>query len=220
ENRELHKKISDYKAILKDQQKVLDIIKLGLTEVRDKFGGPRRTRIEGSASDMEITAKDLTPDEPMAVFITKQDYIKRIALDTFKRQRRNTRGVTGVKTREEDDLQHFFTANMHDRLLVFTNRGQVYGLEVMDLPEGGRNARGLAIVNLLPISQNDTVTTVIPVSEFRDDDYLVMLTHQAYIKKVPMSEFSSIRKSGIIAISLGEGDELGWVRPSNGKCDV
>jgi DNA gyrase subunit A len=216
---ELQAKIKEYKAILANRQMVLDIIKKELLEIREKFGDERRCKIEGSV-DMEISAKDLTPNEPMAVFITKQDYIKRIALDTFKRQRRNTRGVSGVKTREEDDLQHFFVANMHDRLLVFTNRGQVFSLEVMDLPEGGRTARGLAIVNLLQLSQNDTVTAVIPVSEFKDDEYLVMLTRQAYIKKVPMSEFSSIRRSGIIAISLTEADELGWVRPSNGRSDV
>jgi DNA gyrase subunit A len=216
---ELQAKIKEYKAILANRQMVLDIIKKELLEIREKFGDERRCKIEGSV-DMEISAKDLTPNEPMAVFITKQDYIKRIALDTFKRQRRNTRGVSGVKTREEDDLQHFFVANMHDRLLVFTNRGQVFSLEVMDLPEGGRTARGLAIVNLLQLSQNDTVTAVIPVSDFKDDEYLVMLTRQAYIKKVPMSEFSSIRRSGIIAISLNDGDELGWVRPSNGRSDV
>jgi DNA gyrase subunit A len=109
---------------------------------------------------------------------------------------------------------------MHDRLLVFTNRGQVYSVEVLDLPEGGRTARGLAIVNLLPIGQNETVTTVIPVASFAEDSYLIMLTHQAFIKKVQMSDFANIRRSGIIAISLNEGDELGWVRPSNGKSDV
>jgi DNA gyrase subunit A len=216
---ELKEKIAEYKLILGDRQLVLNIIKGELTEVREKFGDERRTKIQGS-SEMGLSDKDLTPNEPMAIFITKQDYIKRMPLDTFRRQKRNTRGVTGVKTKEEDDLQHFFIANMHDRLLVFTNRGQVYSLEVMDLPEGGRTARGLAIVNLLPITQDETVTTVIPVAKFDDDHYLVMLTHQAYIKKVQMSELSNIRKSGIIAISLNDGDQLGWVRPSNGKADV
>jgi DNA gyrase subunit A len=215
----LKEKIAEYKLILGDRQLVLNIIKGELIEVREKFGDERRTKIQGSA-DVDLSDKDLTPNEPMAIFITKQDYIKRMPLDTFRRQKRNTRGVTGVKTKEEDDLQHFFIANMHDRLLVFTNRGQVYSLEVMDLPEGGRTARGLAIVNLLPITQDETVTPVIPVAKFDDDHYLVMLTHQAFIKKVQMSELSNIRRSGIIAITLNEGDELGWVRPSNGKADV
>ncbi|HNB15956.1 MAG TPA: DNA gyrase subunit A [Candidatus Obscuribacter sp.] len=226
EHAELLVKIADYKEILQDRQRVLNIIKDELVEVRDTFKDlngnkdARRTLIEAGANDNELSAKDLTPNEPMAIFITKQDYIKRISLDTFRRQRRNTRGVTGMKTRDEDDLQHFFVANMHDRLLVFTNRGQVYSLEVMDLPEGGRSAKGLALVNLLPISQEETVTTVIPVSSFDPDSYLIMLTHQAYIKKVQMSDFANIRRNGIIAITLSDGDQLGWVRPSSGKSDV
>jgi len=216
---ELTAKIADYTKILGERQLVLDIIKKELVEIRDKYGDERRTRIEGS-SNLDISNKDLTPNEPMAIFMTKQGYIKRLHMDTFKRQRRNTRGVSGVKTREEDDLLHFFTANMHDRLLVFTNRGVVYSVEVMDLPEGKREARGTAIINLLPIGQDETVTTVIPVEEFSEERFLIMLTHQAYIKKVQMSDFQSIRRSGIIAITLNEGDELGWVRPSAGKCDV
>ncbi len=219
EYKELTAKIKQYKAILKDRNLVLEIIKKELGEIRDKFGDDRRTKIEGSA-DMDITAKDLTPNEPMVIFITKQGYIKRLPLDTFRRQRRNTRGMSGVKTREEDDLEHFFKANMHDRLLVFTNRGQVFALEVMDIPEGGRTARGLAIVNLLSIGQQDTVTAVIPVSEYRQDQYLTMLTRQAYIKRIPLTEFANVRRSGIIAITLSSGDELGWVRPSTGKCDI
>lgn len=216
---ELTEKIAEYKKILADRQLVLNIIKKELNEIKDKYGDERRTRIEGQA-DTDLTIKDLTPNEPMAIFITKQDYIKRMPLDTFKRQRRNTRGVSGVKTKDEDDLQHFFTASMHDRLLVFTNRGVVYSVEVLDLPEGGRTARGMAIVNILPISQDETVTAVIPVSNFAEDIYLIMLTHQAFIKKVQMSDFANIRRNGIIAISLGDGDELGWVRPSTGKSDV
>lgn len=215
----IQKQIAEFKAILGSREKVLVIIKEELTEIKNKYGDERRTRIEASGAT-ELSNKDLIPNEPMAVFITQQNYVKRIPLDSFKRQKRNTRGVTGMKTREEDDLQHFFTANMHDRLLVFTSGGQVYSLEVMDLPEGGRTARGLALVNLLPIGQDETVTAVIPVSEFTEDSYLVMVTRLAYIKKVQMSDFANIRRSGIIAITLGDGDQLGWVRPSNGKSDV
>jgi DNA gyrase subunit A len=226
EHADLLAKIADYKDILANRKRVDEIIKTELAEIRDNFKDAqgerdsRRTIIEGGGSDSELSAKDLTPNEPMAVFITKQDYIKRISLDSFRRQRRNTRGVTGMKTRDEDDLQHFFAANMHDRLLVFTNRGQIFPLEVMDLPEGGRTARGLALVNLLQLRPEETVTTVIPVSSFDPDSYLIMLTHQAYIKKVQMSEFANIRKTGIIAITLNDGDELGWVRPSQGKSDI
>jgi DNA gyrase subunit A len=220
EYKELVGKIKEYKDILAKRDKVLTLIKTELEEIKKKYGDERRTKIEGSASDLELSDKDLTPNEPMAVFMTKQDYVKRIPLDTFKRQRRNTRGVSGVKTKEEDDLKHFFTANMHDKLLIFTSKGQVYGIEVMDIPENSRSARGMAIVNLIPITQNETVTSVIPVSSFRDDEYFVMLTRQGSIKKVSMTDFDSIRRSGIIAITLGSGDELGWVRPSNGKADI
>jgi DNA gyrase subunit A len=218
---ELKVEIADLKDILEKRQRVLDIIKNELLEVKEKFGDDRRTRIEHVDGDgTNITAKDLTPNEPMAVFITKQDYIKRIPLDTFKRQRRNTRGVAGVKTKDEDDLQHFFTANMHDKLLVFTNRGQVYSLEVMDLPEAGRSASGRPIINLISIGQDETVTSVIPVTKFADDAYFVMLTRQGSIKRITMNEFSNIRRSGIIAITLEPGDELGWVRTSTGKSDI
>lgn len=217
---DLKRDIADYKDILEKRQRVLDIIKDELKVIKDKFGDDRRTKIEGSSADTELDRKDLIPNEPMAVFITKQDYVKRVPLDTFRRQRRNTRGVSGVKTKDEDDLQHFFTANMHDKLLVFTTRGQVYSIEVMDVPEGSRNARGLAIVNLIPIQQNESVTAVLPVSSFSDDHYFVMLTQDGSIKKVSMTDFANVRRSGIIAITLADGDELGWVRPSNGKCDI
>lgn len=212
-------KIAEFKKILADRKLVEGIIKGELVEIRDKYGDDRRTKIEG-AGQSDLTDKDLTPNDAMAIFITKQDYIKRIPLDTFKRQRRNTRGVTGMKTKEEDDLKHFFTANMHDYLLVFTTRGVVYSVEVMDLPEGGRTARGLPIINVVNVSQDESVTTIIPVSKFDEESYLIMLTKNAYIKKVQMSEFANIRRSGIIAISLGETDELVWVRPSDGKADV
>jgi len=216
---EVTAKIKEYKRILGDRKLVDDIIRKELKEIKDKYGDARRSRIEGSAQ-LDLTNKDLTPNEPMAIFITKQDYIKRIALDTFKRQRRNTRGVTGMKTREEDDLKHFFCANTHDYLLVFTSRGLVYSVEVMDLPEGGRTARGLPIINVLPISQDESVTAVIPVAKFDQESYLIMLTRNAFIKKVQMSDFANIRRSGIIAMTLKEDDELLWVRPSNGKLDV
>jgi DNA gyrase subunit A len=215
--------IKRYNDILASRQLVNVIIKEELMEIRTKFGGekkdPRRTAIEGSYEMLSV--KDLIPNEPMAVFITKQGYIKRMPLDSFKRQRRNTRGVTGMKTREEDDLEHFFIANMHDNLLVFTDKGQVYSVEVLELPESSRNARGIAIVNLAPINSfEEAVTAVIPVADFAEDKFLIMLTRQAFIKKVQMSELANIRKNGIIAISLGEGDQLGWVRPSDGSVDV
>lgn len=230
-------KIEDYKDILLNRSRVLTIIKEELTVIKEKYGDDRRTMIVDAASDgKSITAKDLVPNERMAIFITTENYIKRTPLDTFRRQKRNTRGVSGVKTKDEDDLRHFFIANTHDKLLVFSNRGQVFAIDILDIPESSRSARGLAMVNLIPLGQDDNVTAVIPVEEqaFKEENnFFVMLTLQGQIKKVAINEFGNIRKSGIIAITLGEEkkddkdddkksekDELGWVRRSNNSCDI
>ena len=148
----------------------------------------------------------------MAVFITHQGYLKRISLDTFERQNRATRGKSGIKTKEDDDIQHFFTAMMHDKVLFFSSKGTVYSLNVYDFPEGGRQAKGLPIVNVLPIEQNETITAVVPVSTFSHDLNLIMLTRKGYIKRIELDNFSNIRRNGIIAIGLEEGDELCWVK--------
>jgi len=167
-----------------------------------------------------LSIEDLTPNIPMAVFITTHGYIKRISLDTFERQNRATKGKGGIKTRDDDDVAHFFTATMHNKVLFFTNKGLVYSLNVYDFPEGGRTAKGLPIVNLLPIEQNEYVTAVVPVSEFSDDKFLIMLTKRGFIKKIELSRFSSIRKSGIIAIGLDECDTLGWVNLAEEKDEI
>lgn len=164
EHNKVLKDIADYRRILGSRQEIFDIIKKELTELKTKFGDDRRTQIIPSAGD-DISAKDLIPNEKMLVFITKQNYIKRTAADTFKRQRRNTRGVAGMKTKDEDDLQHCLEANTHDKLLVFSSKGLVYSIDVMDIPEASRTSSGRAILNLVNMSQDDTVTAVIPVSE-------------------------------------------------------
>ena len=165
---EEHKKllldIASYEKILGNRHEILSIIKKELLEIKTKFGDDRRSIIIPAAGD-DITAKDLIPNEKMLVFITKQNYIKRTAADTFKRQRRNTRGVAGMKTKEEDDLQHCLEANTHDKLLVFSSKGLVYSIDVMDIPEASRTSSGRAILNLVNMSQDDQVTAVIPVSE-------------------------------------------------------
>ena len=122
--------------------------------------------------------------------------------------------------KDEDDLKHCFSANMHDKLLAFSSRGQVYSVDVMDLPEAGRNARGLPIINLISVSQDESITSVLPVSKFSDDSFFVVLTRQGSIKRVAMNEFANIRRSGIIALTLETGDELGWVNTSNDKADI
>jgi len=209
EHQTLKEKIAEYIAILEDRNKILAIIKKELLEDREKFGDERKTMIIPFQD--ELSVEDLTPNVPMAIFITSHGYIKRIPLDTFERQNRATKGKGGIKTREDDDVAHFFTAMMHDKVLFFSNKGTVYSLNVYDFPEGGRSAKGLPILNLIPIEQNENITAVIPVSEFADNRFLIMLTKKGYIKRIVLNNFSSIRKSGIIAIGLDDDDILGWV---------
>lgn len=218
EYEELLKKIKEYESILADRQKVLSIIKEEMQEDKAKFGDERKTQILPEQGEMRI--EDLTPNTPMAVFITHQGYLKRISLDTFERQNRATRGKSGIKTKEDDDIQHFFTAMMHDKVLFFSSKGTVYSLNVYDFPEGSRQAKGLPIVNVLPIEQDEKITAVVPVSNFSKDLNLIMLTKGGYIKRIGLDNFSNIRRNGIIAIGLEEKDELNWVKLANPKDEI
>ncbi len=207
---ELMKKIAEYEEILADRQKILNIIKQELLEDKEKFGDDRKTQILPEQGELNV--EDLTPNTQMAVFITRQGYIKRISLDTFERQNRATRGKGGMKTKEDDDVDHFFTAMMHDKVLFFSSKGVVYSLNVYDFPEGSRQSKGLPIINVLPIEQNETITAVVPVSSFDPNTNLIMLTKAGYIKRISLDNFSTIRRNGIIAIGLEEGDTLNWVK--------
>ena len=215
---ELVKKIAEYEDILASRQKVLNIIKTELLEDKEKYGDDRKTQILPEQG--EVTIEDLTPNTPMAVFITHQGYLKRISLDTFERQNRATRGKSGIKTKEDDDIQHFFTAMMHDKVLFFSSKGTVYSLNVYDFPEGGRQAKGLPIVNVLPIEQDESITAVVPVSTFSHDLNLIMLTKKGYIKRIELDNFANIRRNGIIAIGLEEGDKLNWVKLATAKDEI
>ncbi len=218
EYEELLKKIQEYESILADRQKVLNIIKKEILEDKEKYGDERRTQILPDQGEMSI--EDLTPNTAMAVFITHQGYLKRISLDTFDRQNRATRGKSGIKTKEDDDIQHFFTAMMHDKVLFFSSKGTVYSLNVYDFPEGQRQAKGLPIVNVLPIEQDEKITAVVPVSSFSKELNLIMLTKGGYIKRIELDNFANIRRNGIIAIGLGENDELNWVKLATAKDEI
>lgn len=218
EHQNLKQKIAEYNEILSDRNRVLSIIKTELTEDKEKFGDDRRTQIIPHQDELSI--EDLTPNVPMAVFITKHGYIKRISLDTFERQNRATKGKGGMKTRDDDDVEHFFTAMMHDKVLFFSNKGVAYSINVYDFPEGGRTAKGLPMINILPLSQDETITAVIPVSEFEEGKFLLMLTKKGYIKKISLSNFSTIRKNGLIAIGLDDIDTLGWVKMAEDTNEV
>lgn len=219
EHSELMVKIAEYNEILANRSRVLEIIKVELLEVKEKHGDVRKTTIMPDEND-EFSIEELTPNDAMAVFITKQGYIKRIALDTFQRQSRATRGKGAIKTRDEDDVTHFFTAGMHSKVLFFTSKGRAYGLKVYDLPEGGRAAKGLAIINLLALEQDETVTAVLPVTDFSTGQFLIMLTKQGWIKKIELTNFDSIRRNGIIAIGLEDNDYLGWVMSTTDQDDL
>lgn len=222
EQEKLEKELKDLEKTIKSLQRLLASRKLMLEEIKKQsleviaqHGDERKSKISMKDSG-EMSMEDLIADEKMAVFITAQGYVKRIPLITFERQRRATKGKGGIKTREEDDLLHFFVSSMHDTLLFFTDKGQVYSTKVYDLPEGSRQAKGQALVNFINIKQDDDITAVIPVREFDEGTYLSMLTKQGTIKKTSLSEFESVRKSGIIAIGLDKGDKLAWVRISDG----
>ena len=218
EYEELQKKIKEYEDILSDRHKVLNIIKSELLEDKEKYGDERKTQILPEQGEMSI--EDLTPNTPMAVFITHQGYLKRISLDTFDRQNRATKGKSGIKTKEDDDIQHFFTAMMHDKVLFFSSKGTVYSLNVYDFPEGSRQSKGLPIVNVLPIEQGERITAVVPVTDFSNGLNLIMLTKKGYIKRIELDNFSNIRRNGIIAIGLEENDELCWVKLATAKDEI
>lgn len=218
EHQHLKTKIAEFEAILADRKKVLEITKKELLEDKEKYGDDRRTKIIPHQD--EISIEDLTPNIPMAVFITTQGYLKRIPLDTFERQNRATRGKGGIKTKDDDDVEQFFTAMMHDKVLFFSTKGVVYSLNVYDFPEGGRTAKGLPIINVLPLEQDEKITAVVPVSAFKADKNLLMLTKKGFIKRISLDNFSNIRKSGIIAIGLNDDDRLGWVKQAENIDEV
>lgn len=215
EKKELEKTIKSLIRLLASRKLILDQVRIQSEEVIKKHGDERKTQIaRGTGDDMSM--EDLIADEKMAIFITKQGYVKRIPLITFERQRRATKGKGGIKTRDEDDLLHFFVTSMHDTLLFFTDKGQVYSTKVYDLPEGSRQAKGQALVNFISVKPEDEITAVIPTRDFDEGTYLSMLTKHGTVKKTSLADFATVRKSGIIAIGLEQGDALNWVRISDG----
>jgi DNA gyrase subunit A len=215
---ELLKLIEHLKEVLASPQMVLDIIKNELLELKAKYGDGRRTIIK--ESDGEIVDEDLIPVENVVVTISNTGYIKRQPVDTYRTQRRGGMGVMGMETKEEDFVVDVFAASTHDHLMFFTNKGRVYILKVYEIPEASRQSRGKAIVNLLTLQPNESITAMIPIKQFDDSHYLMMCTREGTIKKTALSSFQNIRKTGIIAIGLDEGDELISVKMTNGSQEV
>ncbi|HEY9753179.1 MAG TPA: DNA topoisomerase (ATP-hydrolyzing) subunit A, partial [Coleofasciculaceae cyanobacterium] len=210
EHEELQRKIADLQDILARRERILAMIQTELAELRQKHATPRRTQIE--QSEDEIGDVDLIANEKALILLTEQGYIKRMPVNVFEAQSRATRGKAGTRMKEDDAVEHFLTCRDHDSVLLFSDRGVVYCIKAYQIPTGSRNSRGTPIVQLLPIPRDEKITSVIPVSEFSHDEYLVMLTCNGYIKKTELAAFSNIRANGLIAISLAEGDQLRWVR--------
>lgn len=218
EYRELLKRISWLRGVLASEEKVLGIIKEELLELKEKYGDERRTEILEATP--ELTMEDLIAVEDMVVTITSSGYIKRLPVSTYRRQRRGGKGVIGMETKEEDVVSDLFVASTHDYILFFSNRGKVYWKKVYEIPEGGRYSKGKAIVNLLQIEEGEGITAAIPIKEFDEDQYLLMATKHGKVKKTPLSAYGNPRRTGIIAITLAEDDELVGVEKTDGSCEV
>ncbi len=218
EYEKLLERIAYLKKILETPQMVLDIIKEEMTEIRDKYADARRTEITFSADDIDLD--ELIQEEEMVVTLTHFGYAKRIRSDAYRTQRRGGKGITGMSTREEDFAEHVMVTSTHSNLLFFTNQGRVYRRKCYELPETGRTAKGMAIVNLLSLDAGEKVSAVFPVTDFGADTMLVIATRDGYIKKTPASEFGNIRQNGLIAIGLREGDELIGVLETSGTDEL
>ena len=210
----LQARIAELQAILADENKIKAIVKEECLKMRDKYGDERRTDI--SAVSGEVDIEDLIPVEECVLTLTRFGYIKRQAADVYKTQRRGGRGIMGMATRDEDVTETMFLCSSHDYVMFFTSSGRVYRLKCYEVPEGSRTSKGMNIVNLLPLAPEEKVTAMIRVSEFEDDRYLCMVTRAGIIKRTRLNAYSNARKNGLIAIDLDEGDELAWVRLTDG----
>ena len=218
EHGQLMEKIAYYKEILSNDKKLLGVIKEEITVIRDKYGDDRRTSIGFDVYD--ISMEDMIPVENTLIAMTKLGYIKRMTIDNFKSQHRGGRGIKGMQTIEDDFIEELFMTTTHHNLLFFTNKGRVYRLKAYEIAESGRTARGIAIINLLPLQNDEEVTAVIPIREYKEDKYLLMATRKGIVKKTSMAEYKNIRRNGINAISLKEDDELIEVKVTNLEKEV
>ena len=218
EYNELMKLIAHLREILGSEKLVFEIIKEELTEVKEKYGDERLTKIV--AAEGEFNEEDLIKEEQMVVALTHFGYIKRMPIDTYRSQKRGGKGISGISTREEDFVKQIFTTSTHDTVLFFSNKGKLYRLRGYEIPEAGRTAKGTAIVNLLSLDAGEKISAVIPISDFEDSKYLLMATKNGLIKKAPLQEYNSSRKTGLLAITLKDDDELIDVRLTDGQDNV
>ena len=215
---ELMKEIEYLKSILESEEKLLSVIKEELIEIKRRYNDDRRTSIEKVMNEIDI--EDLIQEEDVVVTLTHSGYIKRISADTYSAQRRGGRGIQAMSTKEDDFVEHVSITSTHSDVLFFTNKGRVYKLRAYEIPDAGRTAKGTNIINLIAIEQDERIETVLTIGDDVSDGFLFMGTKQGLVKKTPLSEFKNLRKNGLIAINLREGDELLKVKVTRGDADI
>ncbi len=218
EHNDLLEKITDLEDILAKRERIDEIIKQELLNIKTVYASPRRTLIV--QGEGELAETDLIANQQAAILLTEQGYIKRMAVSAFEAQNRATRGKAGAKIKEDDVVEHFITCCDHDKVMFFTEQGKVYTISAYNIPAASRTARGVPITSLLEIPKGEKITSIVSVDEFTDDDYLIMLTRNGFIKKTSLSAFSNIRSNGLIAISLEVGDQLRWVRRAKAEDSI
>ncbi len=216
ELQEKKKIIQDLKSILKSKTKIRNIIKKEVSELSEKYGGQRKTRVVARGVK-DFTAEDLVPNEEAMVMITRDGYIKKMSPDTFKVQARGGKGVIGLTTKEEDTVEFMFTCYTHSDLLFFTTRGRVFQLKGYEIPRSSRTAKGTPVVNFLQLLNGEKITSILPLDKLNNAKYLFLTTEKGMVKKVNINEFSNVRNSGLIAIKLKDEDRLIWAKPTRGK---
>ena len=214
----LAEKIKEFNEIIESEARRLEIVKEEAMEIRNKYADPRRTEICAITGEVDI--EDLIPQEDCVVTMTKFGYIKRMPHDTYKIQNRGGRGVAGMTRRDEDVATEMFISNSHDYNLFFTNKGRVYRIKCYEIPESTRQSKGINIANILPLGADEKVTSMIRIPAFEEDKYLIMVTKQGIIKRIALTAYDTARKGGLIALDLNEGDELAWVRMTEGNNEV
>jgi DNA gyrase subunit A len=214
----LMKDIAYYREVLANEELVLNIIRDELIEIKAKYSDERRTAIERNPNDIDI--EDLIQEQEVVITLTHSGYIKRILADTYTAQKRGGRGIQAMATKEDDFVEHIFITSTHNHLLFFTNLGRVYRLKGYELPEAGRSAKGTNLVNILPLNPGEKIQAIMPVKEFEEDKFLVMATKEGIIKKTDLTQYSAIRKNGLNAINLRDGDELIGVRMTDGQSEI
>ena len=219
EHAQLLKTITYLEDLLASPHKILSLIKEDVLEIKEKYGDERRTRIVADASE-DFDEEDLVPREEVLISITRRGYVKRVPASTYRAQIRGGRGVTGMTTREEDAVQFLFAVNTLDTTLYFTDKGKVYSEKAYRVPDAGRTAKGIPIINLINLDPNERVTATVTIPDFDKAEYLTMVTCKGKIKRTDLSEYESVRPSGLIAIILDDGDELGWVKLTEGDDEV